>query len=116
MKTRISATHLIAVAIIGGAFSAGFLSGPALAGELQETEQFEFRFHYTPDELTSTPKASKLVRRLESAVRGECGGDRKMSLKERELVSECVANTMKTAVARFGSEAVAEAYRSRVGG
>jgi UrcA family protein len=116
MKTKISATHLIAAAVIGGAFSIGFLSGPAVAGEFQETEPFEFRFQYKADELTSTPKATKLVRRLESAVRDECGGDRKMTLKERELVRQCVANTMKTTVARFGSEAVAEAYRSRAGG
>jgi len=117
MKTRISATHLIAVAIIGGAFSAGFFSGPAFAEELeQEVTPFEFKFHYSADELTSTPKAEKLVKRLERAVLDECGGERKMSLKERQLVSGCVAETMKTSIATFGSEAVAQAYRSRVGG
>jgi UrcA family protein len=116
MKTRISVTHLIAVAVIGGAFSAGFFSGPAFAEETQEVTPFEFKFHYTADELTSTPKAEKLVKRLERAVRDECGGDRKLSLKEQQLVRGCVADTMKSTIVTFGSEAVAQAYRSRVGG
>jgi UrcA family protein len=117
MKTRISATHLVAAAVIGGAFSLGFFSAPVFAGAPeQEVTPFEFEFRYAADELTSTPKAEKLVKRLERAVRDECGGDRKMSLNELKLVEACMAETMKTSIARFGSETVAEAYRTRVGG
>jgi UrcA family protein len=116
MKTRLSATHLIAAAVIGGAFSAGFFSGPAFAEQLQETTTFKFKFHYSADELTSTPKAEKLVNRLERAVRRSCGGDRKLSLKEHQAVSGCVTDTMKSTIAGFGSEAVAQAYKSRAGG
>jgi UrcA family protein len=116
MKTRLSATHLIAVAIIGGAFSAGFFSGPAFAEDTRASDPFKFKFRYSADELTSAAKAEKLVKRLEHKVRAECGGDRKLSLQEHQIVRACVAETMKSTIAGFGSEAVAQAYKSRVGG
>lgn len=116
MKTRISATQLLAVAIIGGAFSAGFFSGPAFAEQIQEVTPFKFEFRYSSAELTSTPKAEKLLKRLEGAVTRQCGGGRKLSLNEHRLVQGCVADTMKSTIATFGSETVAQAYRSRAGG
>ncbi len=115
--TRISTTHLIAAAVIGGAFAAGFFSGPALAEEPEQTATpFEFHFSYRSDELASLPKTEKMLKRLESRVRDHCGGDRKMSLAERELVSACVDATMRNSVTKFGSEAVAQAYRQRADG
>ena len=115
--TTISTTNLIAVAVIGGAFAAGFFSGPALAGEPeQDADAFEFRFNYEPEELNSMPKAQKLLTRLERRVRAHCGGDLKMSLAERELVSECINQTMQQAISKFGSDAVAQAYRLRATG
>jgi hypothetical protein len=56
------------------------------------------------------------VNRLERAVRRSCGGGRKMTLNEHKMVSDCVANTMRSTIATFGSETVAQAYKSRVGG
>jgi UrcA family protein len=115
MRT-ISTANLIAVAVIGVAFAAGFLSGPALAGEPQEVTPFEFNFIYNNNELASTEKAEKLLGRLENRVRDHCGGDRKMSLAERKFVTACVNDTMRQSVSKFGSEAVAQAYRSRAEG
>lgn len=115
--TRISTTNLIAVAVIGGAFATGFFSGPALAGEPeQDVATFEFKFDYNPEELNSTPRAQKLLSRLERRVRAHCGGDRKMTLAEREFVAVCVDQTMQQSISKFGSDAVAQAYRSRAEG
>jgi UrcA family protein len=117
MKTMLSTTNLIAAAVIGGAFAVGYLTGPAFA-ELpeQEREPFEFRFTFNPDELTSTPKAEKLLNRLESRVRSYCGANLRMSLAERADALACVNETMTNSVAKFGSEAVAQAYRMRADG
>jgi len=117
MKTALSTTHLIAAAVIAGAFGIGFFSGPAFADQPgKQSAQFEFRFAYSPSELTAAPQASKLLNRLEHAVRRECGGNRKMSINERKTVDECIDRTMKASVPRFGSEAVAQAYKSRAAG
>src|SRR5215813_1258466 len=119
MKNPISTTHLIAVAVVGGAFATGFFSGPAFAATEpeQETVPFEFKFSYQPSELTSAPKAEKLVGRLERAVRRECAdGDRKIPVSQRAQVQACVNETMRSSIARFGSEAVAQAYKSRAAG
>jgi len=120
MKTTISATHLIAAAVIAGAFATGYMTGPAFADEgrnaADATVKFDFDFTYHPDELNSTPKATKLLQRLENKVKGECGMYRKMSVNEREFARACVAETMKTSIAKFGSEAVAQAYKARADG
>lgn len=117
MKTP-STTHLIAAAVIAGAFATGYISGPAFADESAVTQAnpFDFDFHYAPDELQSTPKAEKMLKRLERKVRGECGGNRKMTVNEREFVRACVNETMKNSIAKFGSETVAQAYRTRADG
>jgi hypothetical protein len=49
-------------------------------------------------------------------VRRECGGNRKMSINERKSVDACIDRTMKDSVSRFGSEVVAQAYKSRAAG
>lgn len=119
MKTTLSTTHLIAVAVIGGAFATGFFSGPAFASPdpEQEAVPFDFKFEYKPTELTSAPKAEKLVSRLERAVRRECAdGNRKLPISEHRQVQACVNETMRSSIARFGSEAVAQAYKSRAAG
>jgi UrcA family protein len=116
MKT-ISTTNLIAVAVIAGAFTAGFFSGPAMAQERQQdATPFEFEFQYSKQELSSAQNAKKLLRRLERRVRDYCGAERKIGLGEQEFVTACVTDTMKHSVSKFGSEALAQAYRLRADG
>jgi UrcA family protein len=118
MKTMLSTTNLIAAAVIGAAFAAGFFTGPAFAGapEEHQTTPFAFDFPFNPDELTSTAKAEGLVMRLERRVRSECGFNLKMPLTQRKDARACVEETMKASISKFGSEAVAQAYRSRAAG
>ena len=117
MKTVLSTTNLIAAAVIGGAFATGFFTGPAFAGEPEDrTIPFAFDFSFSPEELTSTPKAEQLVSRLERRVRAECGFNLKQSVAQRQEAMACVEETMKASVSKFGSEAVAQAYRSRAAG
>jgi UrcA family protein len=115
MKKATSTTSLIACIAIAGAFTAGFLSGPAMA-DPQDHEPFEFKFSYAASEMSSLDGAQKLVRRLEGDVRDYCGGNRKMTLDEQKLVKTCVSETMQATVARFGNSAVAEAYRTHADG
>jgi UrcA family protein len=121
MKTMISTTHMIAAAVIAGAFAIGFLSGPALADEpVNGATQFKFKFHFSPDELTSAPMAKKMLIRLERKVRDYCGDNRKTTHVqrefEREFVRACVSETMSSTITKFGSATVAEAYKSRAEG
>jgi len=118
MKTVLSTTNLIAAAVIGGAFAAGFVTGPAFAGEPEEQkgEPFAFEFSFTPSELTSMAKAEGLVTRLERRVRSYCGANLKQSVSERHDTLACVEETMKSSISKFGSEAVAQAYRTRAAG
>jgi UrcA family protein len=117
MKTVLSTTNLIAAAVIGGAFAAGYFTGPAFAGQPEErTVPFAFDFAFSPDELASTAKAEDLVSRLERRVRSHCGANLKMSVAQRKDATACVEETMKTSISKFGSEAVAQAYKSRAAG
>ena len=118
MKTVLSTTNLIAAAVIGGAFAAGYFTGPAFAGEPDEQRSvpFAFDFAFTPDELTSTAKAESLVSRLERKVRSECGANLKQPVAQRQEALACVEETMKASISKFGSEAVAQAYRTRAAG
>lgn len=113
MKTTSSTTHLIAAAVIVGAATAGFASGPAFA---QQTQPFKFQFIYDPAELTTAPAAEKLLVRLEQDVRSYCGGNRKMSLDERTRVDACIDATLKDSISKFGSATVAQAYANRADG
>lgn len=115
MKTMISATNLIACAIVAGAFTVGFLSGPALAQE-HETTPFDFDFTFKASELSNAPQAEKMLVRLESAVKRECGANGKMSYAERKLVETCINTTMRASIAKFNSATVAQAYQSRADG
>ena len=114
MKTTTS-TNLIACAVIAGAFAVGFASGPAFAQPDREAP-FEFHFSYSPSELASVPQAEALLSRLEQDVRRYCGGNRKMSIDERQFVDTCIDTTMKDSIAKFGSPAVAQAFQSRAEG
>lgn len=117
MKTVLSTTNLIAAAVIGGSFAAGFFTGPAFAGEPEErTAAFSFDFAFSQDELTSTDKAERLLSRLERRVRSQCGVNLKMPVSQRQDALACVEDTMKASISKFGSEAVAQAYRSRAAG
>ena len=117
MKTVLSTTHLFAAAVIGGAFAAGFFTGPAFAGEPQgKTIPFAFDFSISPDELASTAQAEKLVSRLERKVRVHCGANLKQPVAQRQEAMACVEETMKSSISKFGSEAVAQAYRTRAAG
>jgi UrcA family protein len=118
MKTVLSTTNLIAAAVIGGAFAAGFVTGPAFAGEpeAQQSEPFAFEFSFSPAELTSTAKAEGLVTRLERRLRSYCGVNLKQSVAQRQDALACVEETMKSSISKFGSEAVAQAYRTRAAG
>jgi UrcA family protein len=115
MKTTSSHTSLIACAVIAGAFTVGFVSGPAMA-DPQHSGSFKFEFQYEPTELTTLTTAEKLLVRLERDVRSYCGNNRKMTLDEKRYVNECVTATMKESIAKFDSEAVAQAFRSRADG
>ena len=118
MKTVLSATHLIAAGVIAGAFTVGFLSGPAFASEPQaDADLFQFKFQYEPSELTNSDSARKMLARLERQVSRECGGDEtRIPMTERRRVKACVDVTMGKAIEGFGSATLAEAYRSRTGG
>src|SRR5262245_65300725 len=111
MKTTVSTSHLVAAAVIGGAFAAGFFTGPAFAEQpAEKRDPFQFDFSFSPDELTSTPKAEKLLIRLESRVRDHCGANVRMTVTERKQAKECIGETMKNSISKFGSETVAQAY------
>ncbi len=113
MKTALSATHLIAAGVI----AAGFLSGPALAVEPQAPiGKFQFKFHYEPSELSSSEGAKKLLKRLEAQVERRCSGDAVVPQTQRNLVRDCIEDTMAKAIVGFGSSIVAEAYKARTGG
>ena len=114
MKTNTS-TNLIACAVIAGAFTVGFASGPAFA-QHDRNDPFEFRFTYSPNELATVPQAEALLVRLEQDVRRYCGGNRKMSVDERRFVETCIGATMKDSIAKFESPAVAQAFQSRAAG
>lgn len=119
MKTVLSTTNLIVCAVIAGAFTVGFVTGPALAEEQPATakQPFEFHFGFEANEMTSLDKAEKLLVRLRQDVRGYCGGDRKMTLDERRFVNACIDQTMADTIGKFGSATVAQAYnKSRVDG
>ncbi len=114
MKTTAS-TNLIACAVIAGAFTVGFVSGPALA-EPGPDAPFAFQFTYSPTELTTVDQAGTLLVRLEQDVRRYCNGNRKMSVSERRLVNSCIETTMKDSIAKFDSQTVVQAYQSRAAG
>jgi UrcA family protein len=124
MKTTSSTTNLIACAVIIGAFTAGFASGPATAQEATPQKaassdaDFQFSFAYEPHELNTAKGAEKLLVRLEDDVRSRCGGYGKMTLDERRHVDACIANTMKSTVPSFGSPTVTQAFADglRAGG
>lgn len=114
MKTT-SSTNLIACAVIVGAFTVGFASGPAFADQ-ESHAPFKFEFNFSPNELTSIPQAEALLVRLEKDVRRHCDGNRKMTLDERRFVQNCMEETMKQSIDKFGSPAVAQAFNSRADG
>ena len=58
---------LIACLAIAGAFTAGFLTGPAPAQK--NPEPFQFQFAYTAEDMASLPSAKILLARLERDVR-----------------------------------------------
>lgn len=113
MTTK-SNTALIACLAIAGAFTAGFLTGPASAQK--NPEPFQFQFAYTAEDMASLPSAKVLLARLERDVRGYCGANRKMTLNERSMVEACIATTMKDTIAKFGNATVAQAFQSRADG
>lgn len=117
MKTVLSTTNLIAAAVIASAFATGYVTGPAFADQPEQRAiPFTFDFVFSPDELTSTSKAERLVSRLERRVRAHCGAYLKQPVAERQDAMGCVEETMKSTIDNFGSEAVAQAYRSRAAG
>lgn len=112
MKTT-STTNLIACAVIAGAFTVGFVSGPAFA---EQDAAFKFEFNYSPNELTSVPQAEALLIRLEKDVRRHCLGNARMTLDERRIAKDCMDRTMKESIEKFGSPTVAQAWTSRADG
>ena len=114
MKTQ-SKTALLACIAIAGAFAAGFLSGPAMA-EPQTADPFKFQFEYKASETGSLPDAQKMLTRLERDVRSYCGGNRKVTLDERDKIEACVNETMKATIAKFSNSNVAQAFQSRADG
>jgi UrcA family protein len=116
MTRFFTSTHLIAIALIAGAFGLGFMSGPATAEPMPPNEPFTLNFSYAPDELVSAPKANQLLNRLQRQVTRQCGGNVRMTLDERKFVEACVEQTMSAAVTHIGSETVAQAYKSRTVG
>ncbi len=112
MKTT-STTNLIACAVIAGAFTVGFVSGPAFA---EQDAPFKFEFNYSPNELTSVPQAEALLIRLEQDVRRHCQSNARMTLEERRIARDCMDRTMKQSIDKFGSPTVAQAFNSRADG
>ncbi len=114
MKTATS-TKLIACIVIAGAFAVGFVSGPAFADQAPGAP-FKFQFSYSPNELTSAPRAEALLVRLEQSVRRHCSGTGRVPVDERRFVDACIDATMKASIAKFDSPAVAQAFQSRAAG
>jgi len=112
MKTT-STTNLIACAVIVGAFTVGFASGPAFA---DPQAAFKFEFKYSPAELATAPQAHALLVRLEQDVRRHCSGNNRMTLDERRLVKACMDETMKETIDKFGSQTLARVWNSRADG
>jgi len=116
MTRFFTSTHLIAIALIAGAFGLGFMSGPATAEPLPPEEPFTFKFEYSPAELATMPKAEQLLARMHQQARRQCGGNLKMTLDEKKFVDACITKTVGDAVARLGNENVAQAYKSHIVG
>lgn len=120
MKTTSTTRLLLTAAVIAGALATGFAAGPAFADDQgkSDTIPFDFNFFYAADELESAPKAEKMLKRLERKVRTHCSRDYKLTIsqRERELVRACIDETMKISIAKFRSEAVAQAYKTRADG
>ncbi len=119
MKSIVSTTNLIACAVITGAFTVGFMTGPAMAEDQPADARvpFKFDFGFAASEMTSVDRAEKLLVRLRQDVRGYCGGNQKMSLDERKFVNACIDQTMADTISKFGSATVAQAYnKSRADG
>jgi UrcA family protein len=113
MKSMISATHFVAAGIIAGAFTVGFISGPAFA---QQAETFGFKFKYEQSELGSADSARKLLARLESQVTKFCKNEAQTGSRLKKADPACVTATMDQTVASFGSDTVAQVYKSRTNG
>lgn len=116
MKTASSTTSLIAVAVIAGAFAAGFATGPAFAQAPEaKADPFKFEFTFAPSELSTAPSAQKLLARLEQDVRRHCSVGGRLSIEQHQKVDACIDATMRETVSKFSGSTVAEAYQSRGG-
>jgi UrcA family protein len=112
MKTAVSTTHILAAGVIAGAFTIGFMSGPAFA---QSKGDFKFDFAFEKSELETSDSAAKLLTRLESKVKRYCANLTTGS-RLRQKDDTCFKSTMDTTVAGLGSSMVAELYKSRAAG
>lgn len=115
MKTT-SKTSLIATLAVAGAFTAGFLTGPASAQDQIYRGPFEFEFRYDAAELGNVQSAEKLVTRLEAVVSAYCGERPTMSPEEKFTTSKCVKRTMRASIDKFENSMVAQAFQSRADG
>lgn len=112
MKTT-STINLLACAVIAGAFTVGFVSGPAFA---EQDAPFKFEFNYSQNELTSIPQAEALLIRLEQDVRRHCRGNVRRPLERGRIAKDCMDRTMKESIDKFGSPTLAQAWTSRADG
>jgi UrcA family protein len=111
MKSMISATHYVAAGVIAGAFTLGFISGPAFA---QAGEAFKFKFEQS--ELASVESATKLLTRLENQAKKFCKDQAETGTRLKKADPACITATMDQTVAGFKSDTVAQIYKSRTNG
>ena len=113
MKSAVSKIHIIAAGVIAGAFTLGFVSGPAFAEKAKAATAFGFEFSYDKAELASSDSAAKLVSRLETKVRKFCTNAARTGTRLKKTDPECLTNTMEQTIAGMNSSVVAEAYKNR---
>lgn len=114
MKTAVSKTHIIAAGVIAGAFTFGFISGPAFAEQAKaNSTAFGFQFSYEKEELATSDSAAKLLTRLETKVKRFCTNAAGTGTRLRNTDDGCITKTMEQTVASFNSSLVAEVYKNK---
>jgi UrcA family protein len=116
MKNVLSSAGLIATGLSCAGLVALFVAGPAAADTPEKETNFAFKFYYQPAELTTPASAQKMLERLETKVREQCGKPTRTSIEDQHLVDKCVESSMKATISTFGSSTVAEAFQARADG
>lgn len=109
MKTALTSLAIAAACVVGA-------SGTAAAGPASSDRDFTLNFRYAKAEL-ATPEGQKaLLSRLETRVRQSCTPAGTRYPVTSRNIGVCVDKTIKKAIGKFNSEALASLYTSRTAG